>query len=389
MRGLCGAHSQVGTVIFLVVACPVADARPDISLPEVAARLKERESRIIDAEGDYECTPSVSDTYAKIEAEVRKVRPRDVRERYDVRVLVHFAARRSNALNERLLDSRTMNTDGTQLNHAIIAFDGSDHYTVHNVPTQKQRLVSQITVGRPITQQFDSECDLAILLGLCLPMWEGTLSQCITKYGAEVEKTSGSGSTRMLMRLGTTPIDPADTIRYSVAFDVEDQLRIRRIVQERLLEDASSWTASKSWEVQEFGPIGPDGLTYPMRATRTELGMDDTPLITTVLSTTNLRFNTGLTSRSFKPSIEDGSNIFDERTQKGYVAGGKPSIRIKNFLKQSAEEGRHEVELAREGRHRRVPSMVSNRLGWAITAAGLLVIIVASIWRIRAGQAVA
>lgn len=368
-------------LLALLASLPAASAIAGSAPPDREAlvqKLQDREKQIVDLSGECKVRQHMS---AEQQAGIAN---------WEIR---KFALKQGvDGLRERRMESMLYGKDGQKdtTTHRLIAFDGRQHYLFFLIPEPHERRVAQVTVGRDIRPQFDRECVVAILMGLCMPDCEGSLSNCITAYDGTVSgpiPIDGTPCTQVRFTRPKIKDKPAD--RFTVLLDPRHGLAIRKIEIETFLPESSRWVTNFRWEVQELRQESRTKVWYPVEIKEAFIANSGDTIMTTDYAVQDLKINSGLASAIFTPEIEDGSNVTDARTGLGYVAGGRVSPRIKKFLEESAEEARQEIAAASAGPLRTVPEVTANRsVGWLIVLFGTLLLIVAAVWqwRLRSGE---
>jgi hypothetical protein len=374
-------------VMSLTAACffwsSLASGTPPADRDTSIKKIRERDAKILDISGQYDRLQTITDGYASAISQATKTTTKQVLDRYQLRVLIRFAMRRSAGARERLMETETFGRDEKQQSHRMIGFDGTKSYLIHNIPKPEQRSASQVTLGVDVDSVFDSDCDFAIMMGLCLPGLEGSVADCIRSLDGAISDVTLKGGRPGVQVVLTRPEGPGKhAVRYTVCCDPNQGFAIRSILQEFLAPETHNWGPSMLWETREWKQDAKEGLWYPSEAERSEFSPGGDLLVASKITLADLKFNQRLTPGEFKPSIEDGSNVFDEKTKTGYVSGRKPSSRIMGFLKKSAEEGRQQAEQINQGPTRLVP-MIGGDYGWLLVAGGLTTIVTVGVWQWR------
>lgn len=377
-----------GLALALPASIVFGQAQPsesNLDARKMIEELQSREKRIADLAGSYMVEQTVSSWYVDTYASARRVSKDSVRARYETRSQIDFALRSPSKIEARRLEERVFDGSGGKVAHRIFAFDGSEHYSMSGIPEGDDSRVATVVVGEETSVRFIQNCDLAILMGLCVPDYDAPLSVCASEFEGTFSGPVVRGDSQCVKLQFVCPeSEKSPSARYSILLDQNRGLAIKFIELEYYSEERSEWMTMNHWDVKEFGRDDALGIWYPESVTGTQWLGEKEAITGTVLSLANIRFNQGLTMASFTPSIEDGSNVVDPLSGLVSVHGGRLSPRIKNHLKEQAEAARKEVAEALSAGHvRQVPNNEHGNYGWLLVVAGGVLLGIAVIWQRR------
>jgi hypothetical protein len=361
----------------------VATAAEDTYLKQLA----DRESKIIDLSGRYEAQTSASEHYVESRAAATKQSVETIRDRSQTRTVFDYKLRNSGGLQERRLDQEVFGHDGTLVSRSSIVYDGRANYDIQDLPTPKIQGGANVRLGADVAAQFDMNCEMAILMGLCVPKCEGTLSTCATNLGAEFsEPIARDGHNVIELRFTKPGKAPVPTTRYVFELDLDHDLAIRSLSQEALTQRSPDRGPMVRWEVSEFGQDPEWKIWFPRKGRKSLIGKSGNASYITDLTFDLPAVNRALTPAAFTPTIENGSNVHDP-SGASHIQGGTRSDRIAKATKAKHDASRQEVlKTKQEGDLLTVPPPNQGFLGWIIVAVGLGLVVIALTWRWMSGR---
>jgi len=374
-------HKFAGRIVLYlnVLIWLTHDVLAGPSVSETLKRLREAEAKLSDVNCTYSRELSAGEAFARSYADAMKMTYQESVDHFKVKSDVKFAMRRDGSQFLKYYEEQAFNKEGVEQNHWLIAFDGAKRYYLHDIPKSGDRLVPQVTMGGNELSRFASSCDIAILMGLSLPECEGTLTES-AQNGAEVSgPISIDGTDCTQLTISKPSVGESFPLRYKIFLNNRQHLSIHSITQEQIIPTSPEWSATLRWKVKRSRRDERSSLWLPIEVEREEIGQGSVTILASTTRVASISVNSGTSPDLFSPKIEDGSNVWDEKAKRGYVAGRKPSKRILGFIKQAAEEARQENLDINNGPTVQVPSVGSTLYGPILVGLGLFAVAFAAI----------
>jgi hypothetical protein len=147
-----------------------------------------------------------------------------------------------------------------------------------------------------------------------------------------------------------------------------------------------TWSFNSPSGLKFRGTDGSDQVFYyPRIADITITTRDGKPSFQDRIVVEELAFNENLSGVTFRPTVEDGTNVADGKTGRVIVSGGGPSERLKRLLAKRIDDTK--AELARrplgdaESAVQTPPFQISQLAPWA--ACGLGVSALLTVWWLK------
>ncbi len=343
------------SVILISVALSGALIDPlAVSVEDVIGHLRARHDKLKSISCTYEFTTTPSDYFVEQRSR-NDGRPTDsIRGGYMSRMAVDFVETIDGKFKFNLT---RMTSAGAFQDRRALYFNGKETFTVSNLFNKGAPSFQDVTVKSENRANYDVEAAARRFLGdTVLPTTEKTLPQLRPLF-VQIEQADKREILPSELINGGKCLDirwysVADGMerRETVWLDTRYNLAPRRYKEELRRVGSEKWAVTTQWEGDGFGSASfnetekaSTELRFPSDVVLNSYDMEEYLMFTNKYTRIRVVVNSLSPASSFAPKIEDGSNVLDGKTGRGFVYGGKLSPRLRGLIQSQLDESKRDL----------------------------------------------
>jgi outer membrane lipoprotein-sorting protein len=334
-------------LLSLAVYGSAADETPN-SVSAVVTRLRARNERIQSIACRYSFSTTPSDFYISQRSKADGRSGDDVRRQYESLMDGAFEETRDGKFK---FDLTRMDPQGQPKDRRSLLFDGKETFQIASLLSGGKAGFSDVTVKGNVRASYNVETQARRFLGdTVLPTTDQTLPQ-VRPLFAQIEGAEASemlpgealgGSECLVVRWQTA--DASTARRETVWLDLRCDLALRRYREELRPTGKDDWVVTARWEVEDLASAslstsheGPPTYWYPKEIVCSLFDLAGNLIFINKYNITMITLNSTIPGGRFTPQIEDGSNVIDAKSGRGFVYGKELSPRLRRMIHQQLD----------------------------------------------------
>lgn len=382
-------QSCFAATLVVVIQLPVYGAfGQDFSKTAICELLGKSYVQLRDISGSFETTQTPTDTY--VDAYSRDTNSKgsraEVRNQLSQRMDISFALKKEGG-TFRFLEAAVWGLDGTRRNRMIFACDGKDHFWLSGIPDRHEAKVATVVINQNIIEEFASYLSFGPLLNLGGPADPRPFIATLQDHGEASARKIAVGSESLCEIAANMNDDGGRKLRLIATLDPARAMFARRLDFGWWHTDRKAWQSLEIHEALEIVESSSPSARcwYPKRFVRRMFTPDGVHSFTVAGTMRAFACNTDPPIERFRPSIENGSNVIDRKTNKTFVWGNRPSERVLAAIREKLDETRKTLPDQPPLNHRTSPSSMfaDQATSWIVLLVGLSCLVVAATLRMR------
>ena len=379
-----------GSTVSAVVlaACLAQTPAAATAPPELATllkRLRDNQREITSVRGGFGYTEQPTEWFVEAyHADTHSDRSLDeIRTQFTISYTAEFA--QQDPL-WRYLDIRYRG-DGDGVKHERMAYDNRRFVHFRSIPDPDEAIAAEVHLSRNIIFDYGQRMPLAQLMGHAYfgdgnasgPA-SGLIAAAADAKIAEIREGDG-----ILWQVVATDTRTPTVVRVTFWFDPSKGMALRRYT--KAMEFDGAWRDMERWQIDRLAPLPQMDQYYPEKASFVRLNKDGRETFAGTLRVVSLDVNVDIPPGTFRPEIEDGSNVKDHLTGRWSVAGGKPSKRMADAIAAELVAGREKIAGRMLPQSRVRPRSRASVVPWLLVCGGIA-LVGGALWRRTRAQAV-